>query len=192
MFHWPVLLIGIALIVAPLALGMPSKAAAGQRMLNDFHPVMQPAAVTATVNYFNTFQALRPVAIGGQQAASESPQLLSALGASLHMSPAQVDGFLTAKFPAMAGLIGSLPSLRPVFAQVPPGLNWYKPIVATMQTNVTNYREVDSLPNFNLLTWFFVVPGILLVLLAAWPLLLIVTQRGKTGTTPVQPATLTS
>lgn len=104
MFHWPVLLIGIALIAAPLALGMPGKAA-GQRMLNDFHPVMQPATVTAAAGYFNTFQALRPVAIGGQQAASESPQLLSALGAGLHMSPAQVDGFLVAKFPAMAGLI---------------------------------------------------------------------------------------
>ena len=29
---WPILLIGLALVVVPLALGMPGKTAAGQRM----------------------------------------------------------------------------------------------------------------------------------------------------------------
>ena len=32
-----------------------------------------------------------------------------------------------------------------------------------MQAQVSNYQKVDSLPNFNLFTWFFIVPGILLV-----------------------------
>jgi hypothetical protein len=35
-----------------------------------------------------------------------------------------------------------------------------------MRVNVTNYQQVNSLPDFRLFTWFFVLPGALLVLLA--------------------------
>ena len=35
-----------------------------------------------------------------------------------------------------------------------------------MQANVDNYKQVNSLPDFRLFTVFFVVPGVLLVLLA--------------------------
>jgi hypothetical protein len=48
-FFWPVLVIGLALIVAPLAFSLPSKASAGQKMRDGFHPLMQPAAVATTV-----------------------------------------------------------------------------------------------------------------------------------------------
>ena len=37
---WPILVVGLALIIVPFAMSMPSKTAAGQRMLNDFHPLM--------------------------------------------------------------------------------------------------------------------------------------------------------
>lgn len=33
-----------------------------------------------------------------------------------------------------------------------------------MQANVTNYQQIDSLPNFRLFTWFFEIPGITLVI----------------------------
>jgi hypothetical protein len=39
-----------------------------------------------------------------------------------------------------------------------------------MQENVTNYEQVNSLPDFRLFTWFFVLPGALLVLLAGYGL----------------------
>ena len=39
-----------------------------------------------------------------------------------------------------------------------------------MQANVDNYNSVNSLPNFRLFTWFFVVPGLLMVFLATWGL----------------------
>ena len=39
-----------------------------------------------------------------------------------------------------------------------------------MQSNVSDYKSVNSLPNFNLFTWFFVIPGALLMLLAGWGL----------------------
>jgi hypothetical protein len=168
---WPILAIGVALIVLPFAISLPSKASAGQTMMDNFRPIMQPASVTKTVNYYNkTFVPLRGVAIGGVQAASETPALIGGLAKQLHTSPAQVEQFLGTNFPAMGKLLGSFPALVPVFTNVPPGLDHYLPLVHTMQTNVSNFKQIDSLPNFRLFTWFFVVPGALLVLLAGWPL----------------------
>src|SRR3989475_13319327 len=50
---WAVLAIGLALVIAPLALSLPSKAAAGQRMLNGFQPIMQADQVKTTAYYYN-------------------------------------------------------------------------------------------------------------------------------------------
>jgi hypothetical protein len=172
LYFWPVLIIGIALIVMPFAMSMPSKAGAGQKMLDNFHPIMQPDQVQKTADYYyKTFVNLRPIAEAGPQLASEAPKLFAALAQQLKMSQAQVGQFLGSQFPAMAGLLGNLPKLVPVFANVPPGLDHYKPLVDVMQANVTNYQKVDSLPSFRLFTWFFVIPGVLLVLVSGVPLL---------------------
>lgn len=169
---WPILVIGILLIVAPFAISLPSKASAGQAMLDNFHPLMKPSNVATAANYYNnTFVPLRGVAVGGVQAADESPQLIDALAKQLHMTPAQVQQFMGKNFPAMSQLLTSLPQMKPVFAKVPAGLTYYKPLVTTMQANEANYAAVDSLPNFRLFTWFFVVPGALIVLLAGAGLL---------------------
>src|SRR5207237_5548133 len=92
------------------------------------------------------------------------------LATPLHMTPAQVAQFLGAHVPATASVIGNLPKLAPVSANVPPGIVHYTPLVQAIQTNVGNYAKVDSLPNLRLFTWILVVPGVLLVLIAGWPL----------------------
>jgi hypothetical protein len=61
--------------------------------------------------------------------------------------------------------------LAPIFANVPPGLEHYQPLVKAIKANVDNYARVDSLPNLRLFTWILVVPGVLLALLAARTLL---------------------
>ena len=166
-FYWPILVVGVLLIIAPFAISLPSKASAGQAMLDNFHPIMQPASVKETVNYYNnTFVDLKPVAVGGIAAAGETSDLVSGLASALHMTPTQVQQFLGSKYPAFAQLLGSFPTLVPIFSQVSPGLAHYKPLVQTMQANVNNYAQVDSLPNFNLFTWFFEVPGVLIAILA--------------------------
>ncbi len=180
---WPILVIGVVLIVMPFAISLPSRASAGQTMIDNFKPIMQPASVAKTVNYYNnTFVPLRGVAIGGVQAAKETPALIAGLAKQLHMTPAQVQQFLGTNFPAMAKLLASFPQLVPIFTNVPGGLDHYLPLVHTMQTNVHNYDEISSLPNFNLFTWFFVVPGVLLVLLAGWPL--VAERRGRMAAVP--------
>jgi hypothetical protein len=177
---WSIVSIAAVLIVIPFAIGLPGKASAGQTMLNDLHSLMQPASVNKTVYYFdNTFVPLRPVAVGAVQAAGETPKLIGALARPLHMSPTQVQRFLATSFPATAGLLSGLPRLAPIFANVPPGLNHYGPLVKAIKANVGNYAQVDGLPDLRLFTWILVVPGVLLALLAGR--MLLATRRLRVG-----------
>jgi hypothetical protein len=96
------------------------------------------------------------------------------------MTPVQVQRMMSTQLPSMAAMLQSLPTMQRdfggllstmqgnvgIFSQVPAGLKHYKPLVTTMQANVNNYEQVNSLPNFNLFTYFFIVPGALLILLA--------------------------
>jgi hypothetical protein len=141
---WGVLVVGLALVIAPFAIGLPGKSAAGQRMLNGFHPLMQRPAVQKTASYYdNVFTPLGKVSTEFTAAAS-NPQMQKQL----------------------TPLMPMLQPVMPIFKQVPAGLRWYQPLVRTMQGNVTNYQQVNSLPDFRLFTVFFVVPGVLLVVLA--------------------------
>jgi hypothetical protein len=63
-------------------------------------------------------------------------------------------------------MVGLMEQNTDVFARVPAGLDHYQPLVRTMEGNVGNYDEVSSLPSFDLMAWFFVIPGIALVALA--------------------------
>jgi hypothetical protein len=154
---------------------------------------MQPANVDKTASYYNdVFVPLGQVVpaltkdniakfnayVQGFTAMGVDAQnLVPALAQAMNMTPAQVQGFMGAQFPAMSQLLANLPTMQKdftdlvslmernvaIFEQVPGGLTHYQPLVATMQANVDNYRTADQLPNMNLFTWFFVVPGVLLV-----------------------------
>jgi hypothetical protein len=197
---WAVIVIGLALVIAPFAMGLPGKAAAGQRMLNGFQPIMQPDQVATTARYYNdVFVPLGTVTpmmsaanlakfqsylkgFGGMQA--DAAKLVPLLAQTLHMTPAQVQALMATQLPSMAVLLRNLPAMQrdftallgtmqknvDIFAQVPAGLAHYQPLVTTMQANVDNYRQVNSLPDFRLFTAFFVVPGALLILLAGYGL----------------------
>lgn len=193
---WCVFAIGLALVITPLALGLPGKAAAGERMLNGFQPIMQPDQVKVTANYYDhVFVPLGKVTpmmsaqnlarfqgylkgFGGMQ--TDAGKLVPLLAQALHMTPAQVQKLMATQLPSMAAMLQNLPAMSRdfggllgtmqqnvgIFSRVPAGLAHYKPLVRTMQGNVQNYKQVNSLPNFKLFTYFFVVPGLLLVLLA--------------------------
>jgi hypothetical protein len=197
---WAVFAIGLALVIAPLALGLPGKAAAGQRMMSGFQPIMQPNQVATTARYYNdVFVPLGTVTpmmsaqnlakfqaylkgFGGMQ--TDAAKLVPLLAQAMHMTPAQVQTVIATQLPSMAAMLQNLPAMQRdfggllgtmqqnvgIFSQVPAGLAHYKPLVTTMQANVDNYKQVNSLPDFRLFTFFFVLPGALLILLASYGL----------------------
>jgi len=197
---WAVLVIGLALVIAPFAFSMPSKAAAGERMLNGFQPIMQSDQVKTTAYYYNdVFVPLGTVTpmlsaknvkkfqnylagFSGMQ--TDAAKLVPMLAQALQLTPAQVQAMMGKQLPTMAAMLRNLPQMQRdfggllttmqenvgIFSQVPAGLVHYKPLVTTMQANVDNYEQVNSLPNFRLFTWFFVVPGVLLMVLSGWGL----------------------
>jgi len=197
---WVVLAIGLALVIAPLAMSLPSKASAGERMMSNFQPIMQPSSVATTADYYdNVFTKLRPVALafnaktvdrfsqyqqGLAALQKEEPNLVPTLARQLGMTPQQVQQFLAQQFPAFAQMLQTLPQMQTdftgmvglmqqnvgTFKRVPPGLDHYQPLVRTMQANVDNYRQVNSLPSFRLFAWFFIVPGLLLIGIASYGL----------------------
>jgi hypothetical protein len=197
---WAVLVIGAVLVISPFALLLPTKASAGEEMLNGFQPIMQPDQVATTARYYNDvfvplgqvtpmmsaknlakFQAYM-AGMKGMQA--DSAKLVPLLAQALHMTPAQVQQMMATNLPAMAAMLQNLPQMQrdfnglistmqaneDIFAQVPAGLAHYEPLVSTMQANVDNYRDVNSLPSFRLFAWFFVIPGVLLILIAGYGL----------------------
>ena len=197
---WSVFAIGLALVIAPLALGLPGKSAAGERMLNGFQPIMQPDQVQVTANYYDhvfvPLGKVTPMMSAGNLARfqgylkgfagmqTDAGKLVPLLAQALHMTPAQVQKLMATQLPSMAAMLQNLPAMSRdfggllgtmqqnvgIFSRVPAGLAHYKPLVRTMQGNVQNYKQVNSLPNFKLFTYFFMVPGVLLILLAGFGL----------------------
>jgi hypothetical protein len=197
---WAVLATGLTLVIAPLAMGLPTKAAAGQRMMDGFEPIMQPAQVETTAAYYNDvfvplgqvtpmlsaerLQTFQRYLQGFSGMKTDSAKLVPLLAQVLHMTPAQVRALMAQQLPAMAALLQTLPQMQRdfgglvgtmqenvgIFSRVPAGLDHYRQLVTTMQASVDNYKEVNSLPDFRLFTAFFVVPGVLLILLAGFGL----------------------
>jgi hypothetical protein len=197
---WAVFAIGLALVIAPFALGLPGKSAAGQRMLNGFQPIMQPNQVATTARYYNdvfvplgavtpmmsaqnlaTFQTYMK---GFDGTNTDAAKMVPMLAQALNMTPAQVQQLIATQLPSMSAMLQNLPAMQRdfngllgtmqanvgIFSQVPAGLQHYQPLVTTMQANVDNYKQVNSLPDFRLFTALFVIPGVLLVLIAGYGL----------------------
>jgi hypothetical protein len=111
---------------------------------------------------------------------TEGKQLVPAIAQAMGVSNAQAAAYMAQKFPAMTAMLTGLPTMQRdfqglmgamaantgVFSQVPGGIAHYKPLVQTMQGNVADYESAAALPSFNLLPWFFIVPGLLLIGLA--------------------------
>jgi hypothetical protein len=193
---WAVLVIGVLMIVAPFAMGLPGKSADGEKMIDAFAPIMEEQSVQQTADYYNdVFVPLGGVVpamsqqnvdkfnaylAGFDGLATESQQLVPKLAQATGMSEEQVQQYLANEFPAMSQTLQGLPQMQQdfsgllslmgqnveIFQQVPPGLEHYEPLVTTMQEQRTNYESVASLPDFRSFTWMFVVPGALLVVLA--------------------------
>jgi len=190
---WAVLAIGTLMIVAPFAMGLPDKADGGEKMIVAFGPIMEEGNIQTTVDYYyDVFVPLGEVApamsqenidkfngyIAGFDAlAADAEAMVPALAGAMNLSNEQVQAFMGEQFPAMTQMLQGLPQMQEdfngliglmeanvtVFEEVPGGLAHYEPLVTTMEAQRVNYEKVASLPDFTSFTWFFVIPGILLV-----------------------------
>lgn len=193
---WAVLAVGALLIAAPFAISLPDRADGGEKMIDAFAPIMEEDNVNTTASYYyDVFVPLGDVVpamsqenidkfngyVAGFTALGvDAENMVPALSSAMGMSEEEVQGFMGAQFPAMSqtlqglpemqadfnGLVGLMDANVDVFERVPPGLAHYEPLVTTMQAERENYDKVAALPDFRLFTWFFVVPGVLLVGLA--------------------------
>jgi hypothetical protein len=198
---WAVFAVGALMIAAPLAMGLPGKADGGQKMIDAFEPIMDQKNVDLTADYYyDVFVPLGDVVpamsqenidkfngyVAGFDALGVDAQnLVPALAGAMGMSDADVQTYMADQFPAMSAMLQALPEMQKdfdgllglmdanvgIFEQVPAGLAHYEPLVTTMQAEVGNYDKVASLPDFRLFTWFFVIPGAVLMALATAGLL---------------------
>lgn len=159
---WAVLVIGVALVVMPFAMGLPGKSAAGNRMMNDFRPIMAADKVQQTADYYNNvFVPLGQITplFSAANAAKFQGYMRSMQAAGIELPAPMAKDF--------SQLIGTMGQAVPIAQQVPAGLQHYKPLVTAMQGNVQDFEQLDQLPPFTMFTWFFVIPGILLIGLSA-------------------------
>jgi hypothetical protein len=122
------LVIGAALIVAPIAWSMFGRTSDGARLVDDLRPIMQPAEVVQTAQNFQLFETLAadlgPVvtpenakkfrayeqALGAMQL--ETPKLVPGLSRALGTTPAQTQALLTAQYPAILSGLQALPKMQ--------------------------------------------------------------------------------
>jgi len=106
-------------------MSLPTKANAGERMLNNFQPIMQPDQVKTTAMYYNdVFVPLGKVTpmlsaqnvqrfqgymkgFGGMQA--DAAKLVPLLAQALHMTPAQVQAMMSKQLPSMSAMLQEPP-----------------------------------------------------------------------------------
>jgi hypothetical protein len=139
--RWAVMVLGIGLIIAPLAFQMWSRAPRGAEMVSAFRNVETRSLVTKVQNDFATITTGEG-ALGGE--------LVPALEAH-GLSTAQIEEAL----PAVATLEGRWIDI----------LQDLTPMIGVMSNNVTNYQAVAALPAFGVFPWLFLIAGLLVVTL---------------------------
>lgn len=132
--------LGVGIIAAPAIFQMFTRAPGGSKMINAFRPLMTTAKVTKIQGYFLT--------IGdgeGELRLDVVPQLTAA---AVPASELDAITTFTDQWPTIASTMA--------------------PMIGAMSDNVGNYDAVKALPPFWLFPWFFVVPGLLVAVLAVF------------------------
>jgi multisubunit Na+/H+ antiporter MnhG subunit len=125
---------------------MFDRAPKGATMISAFKPYMQPARLSSYD------LDVRELGEGVTQATAKGPALLSP-----HAGAAAALKQFDASEVGLAQFDQQWPQVRATISG----------LLDTIQANRSNYDAVAALPSFTLFPWFFVVPGALLILLAA-------------------------
>lgn len=134
---------GLGLIAAPAIFQMFTRAPLGGQMITDFRPLMTTERVTTVQQYFLV------IGVGEGELRTKARPLAEQ---RLDMT----DADYATQLPAITELGAGWPRISGDMA----------PMVGAMSDNVDNFQAVDALPPFPLFPWFFVVPGVLITVLA--------------------------
>jgi len=146
-----ILIVGVALIVAPFAYQMFDRAPAGADMMKDFEPVLTRPNVTTFQGHMQTF--------GGMQA--DMKKMIPAFAQQMGVSEEQLNSMMQQQFPGVATGMGQMDTMGQDFGTV----------IGVMDRNVENFQKADQLP-MRTMPWFFILAGGALIVLSGAQLLI--------------------
>jgi hypothetical protein len=135
--RFAVAVLGIGLVLAPVAFQMFSRAPAGARMMTAFRTIETRRQVETIQGYFGT------IGLGQGAIRLELVPALAATGLTA--------GDIVRRFPAVSTLDRRWVAI----------LGDMTPMIGAMSDNVENYQALTSLPSFTVFPWIFVVAGLL-------------------------------
>lgn len=142
-----VFLLGVGLIVFPLADGMPKKTQGVDNVQDTFREAMSEEGLKTSREDLVTMQLML------KQLNTET---LPALGARIGMNPEQTQKFLSARYDKVGAGLTQLPEIMPRFDH----------LVDVMEQQGPNFRKADEIPTSHVpntaVTYLFLVPGIIL------------------------------
>ena len=140
--RWVAIVLGVGLILAPVGFQMFSRAPKGAQMMTTFKTIETLHHLRRIQSYFSD------MAVGQGLVQLD---LLPALRRA-DLSAAQIH----ARYPALGALDANWVHI----------LNDMTPMIAAMSNNIGNYQAISSLPSFRLFPWFFLLPGLIVIVLA--------------------------
>jgi hypothetical protein len=140
--RWVAVGLGIALVLAPVGFQMFSRAPKGAQMMSTFKTIETRHHLRRIQSYFSD------MAVGQGLVQLQLVPALRHTG----LSAAQIE----ARYPALHTLDANWVYI----------LNDMTPMIAAMSNNIANYQAISSLPSFRLFPWFFLLPGVIVILIA--------------------------
>ena len=185
---WPILAIGVALVALPLIFQMPTRAAAGERMMSDFQPIMQADQVQKTADYYNnvfvpldtvftpivtqaTVDKFNAYLTGFSGMQTEGKKLVPALAQALGVSQAQAAAFMTQQFPAMTATLKGLPAMQKDFQSLMGAMAANTGVFSQVPAGIAHYEplvttmqgNVDDYASASALPSFYLLPWFFIV-----------------------------
>lgn len=138
--------LGVLMVVVPLVLTLPQKAADADDLNANLKPVYTQALVTQAQGALTTVSAM---------ATELQTSMLPDLATQLKLTPAQLQQMLGQSFPATAAALADLPTAMPRFQS----------LVGTFDDNLGNYDTLKPV-SFAPIIWTLMAAGLLTVLAA--------------------------
>jgi hypothetical protein len=142
------LVVGALLILVPLALSLPGKAADADTMNENLKPVYTAELIAG---------ADQGLAVVGAMGTQLQVEMLPALAQQLGMDEAALQGFLGENLPAMSGAMAGMPDAMGRFTTV----------VEIFRTHLDDYDTINAVA-FVPIVWTMILGGILAALAGAW------------------------